>query len=177
MDGAIQTGSVGRPVGRPHPVGEAAVGSPSVGWRSAATWPRSRKPGGIVLFAHGSGSSRHSPRNPRVAERLQRGLGTLPMDLLTADEEEVDRRSRKLRFDSGLLFRRLLGAVDCLAALLGSGELRVGLFDASTDAAATQLATGHRLRSCPAPDTCSKSPARSRRSPAWPPPGSSPSFG
>jgi putative phosphoribosyl transferase len=127
--------------------------------------------------AHGSGSSRHSPRNPRVAERLQRGLGTLPMDLLTADDEEVDRRSRKLRFDSALLSRRLLGAVDCLAALLGSGELRVGLFDASTDAAATQLATGHRLRSCPAPDTCSKSPARSRRSPAWPPPGSSPSFG
>jgi hypothetical protein len=175
VDGAIQTGSAGRPVGRPHPWGRRPCGSPSVGWRSAATWPRSHKPGGIVLFAHGSG--RHSPRNPRVAERLQRGLGTLPMDLLTADEEQVDRRSRKLSFDIGLLSRRLLGAVDCLTALLGSGELRVGLFNASTDAAATQLATGHRLRSCPAPDTCSKSPARSRRSPAWPPPGSSPTFG
>jgi hypothetical protein len=64
-----------------------------------------------------------------------------------------------------------LGGVDCLAALLGSGELQVALFVASTDAAAARLATGHRLGSCPTPDTCSKRPARSTRSPAWPPPG------
>ena len=76
MDRAIQTGSAGRPVGRRIPWRRRPCGSPSVGWRSAATWPRSRGLGGSVLFAHGSGS-RHSPRNPRVAERLQRGLGTL----------------------------------------------------------------------------------------------------
>jgi hypothetical protein len=71
---------------------------------------------GIVLFAHGSGSSRHSPRNRRVAGQLQRaGLGTLLMDLLTADEEQLDLRSRELRFDIGLLARRLVGAIDWLA--------------------------------------------------------------
>ena len=59
--------------------------------------------GGIALFAHGSGSSRHSPRNRRVAQQLQRaGLGTLLMDLITAEEEQVDLRSRELRFDIAL---------------------------------------------------------------------------
>ena len=81
---------------------------------------------GIVLFAHGSGSSRHSPRNRRVAEHLQRaGLGTLLMDLLTAEEEQLDLRSRELRFDIGLLARRLVGAIDWLAARFG-GELPLG---------------------------------------------------
>ena len=103
--------------------------------------PRS---GGIVLFAHGSGSSRHSPRNQRVAERLRRdGLGTLLLDLLTADEEQLDLHTRQLRFDIGLLARRLVGAVDWLAARLG-GELRVGLFGASTGAAAALVAAAER---------------------------------
>jgi putative phosphoribosyl transferase len=103
--------------------------------------PRS---GGIVLFAHGSGSSRHSPRNRRVAEHLQRvGLGTLLLDLLTPDEERLDLRSRELRFDIGLLARRLVGAIDWLAARFG-GELRVGLFGASTGAAAALVAAGER---------------------------------
>jgi dienelactone hydrolase len=102
--------------------------------------PRS---GGIVQFAHGSGSSRHSPRNQRVAERLRRdGLGTLLLDLLTADEEQLDLRSRELRFDIGLLARRLVGAVDWLARL--GGELEVGLFGASTGAAAALVAAAER---------------------------------
>jgi len=101
--------------------------------------------GGIVLFAHGSGSSRHSPRNRRVAEHLQRaGLGTLLLDLLTADEEQLDLRSRELRFDIGLLARRLVGAVDWLAAHFSAGELRVGLFGASTGAAAALVAAAER---------------------------------
>jgi putative phosphoribosyl transferase len=100
--------------------------------------------GGIVLFAHGSGSSRHSPRNRRVAEHLRgAGLGTLLMDLLTADEEEVDLRSRELRFDIGLLARRLVAAVDWLTARFGE-EPRLGLFGASTGAAAALVAAAER---------------------------------
>jgi putative phosphoribosyl transferase len=97
-----------------------------------------------VLFAHGSGSSRHSPRNRGVAGQLQRaGFGTLLMDLLTAGEEELDRRSRELRFDIGLLARRLVGAVDWLAARFGR-EARVGLFGASTGAAGALVAAAER---------------------------------
>jgi putative phosphoribosyl transferase len=100
--------------------------------------------GGVVLFAHGSGSSRHSPRNRTVAGRLQRaGFGTLLLDLLTADEEELDRRSRELRFDIGLLARRLVGAVDWLADRFG-GERRMGLFGASTGAAGALVAAAER---------------------------------
>ena len=70
---------------------------------------------GLVLFAHGSGSSRHSPRNRYVAEILQTaGLGTLLMDLLTREEDEVDRFTRQFRFDIGLLADRLTGAIDWL---------------------------------------------------------------
>jgi pimeloyl-ACP methyl ester carboxylesterase len=97
--------------------------------------------GGIVVFAHGSGSSRHSPRNKRVADHLQRaGFGTLLLDLLTADEEQLDLRSRELRFDIGLLGRRLVGAIDWLAARFGGTELPIGLFGASTGAAAALVA-------------------------------------
>src|SRR5262245_52118509 len=70
---------------------------------------------GVVLFAHGSGSSRHSPRNRRVSWQLQEGrLATLLVDLLTADEEAADRRSGQLRFDIGLLAERLVEAADWL---------------------------------------------------------------
>jgi putative phosphoribosyl transferase len=96
--------------------------------------------GGIVVFAHGSGSSRHSPRNKRVAEHLQRaGFATLLLDLLTTHEEQLDLRSRELRFDIGLLGRRLVGAIDWLAARFGT-ELPIGLFGASTGAAAALVA-------------------------------------
>src|SRR5947209_5505956 len=70
-------------------------------------------PVGVVLFAHGSGSSRHSPRNRQVAGVLEDArLGTLLMDLLTAEEEEADSRTGHLRFDIGLLGARLVAAID-----------------------------------------------------------------
>ena len=73
---------------------------------------------GIVLFAHGSGSSRHSPRNKYVAEVLRNAkLGTLLFDLLTAEEEAVDIRTRHLRFNIGLLAARLVAAVNWLRRL------------------------------------------------------------
>src|SRR5215217_4744054 len=72
---------------------------------------------GVVLFAHGSGSSRHSPRNRAVAGVLRAaGLATLLVDLLTADEEQVDLRTRHLRFDIGLLAERLGACIDWLGA-------------------------------------------------------------
>ncbi len=93
--------------------------------------------GGLVLFAHGSGSSRFSPRNRHVAEVLnQAGLATLLFDLLSAAEEKIDQRSRVLRFDIGLLSERLTGAVDWAAGQENLRHLPIGLFGASTGAAA-----------------------------------------
>src|SRR5690349_10923207 len=83
----------------------------------------------IVLFAHGSGSSRHSPRNRFVAGVLQGGgLATLLIDLLTANEEAVDLRTRQLRFDIELLADRLVGATHWLAQYSGTRHMRVGYF-------------------------------------------------
>src|SRR5437588_13094797 len=84
---------------------------------------------GVVLFAHGSGSSRHSPRNREVASVLQEArLGTLLMDLLTAEEDEADRRTGHLRFDIGLLGARLVAAVDWAAAQPWGEDTALGLF-------------------------------------------------
>jgi pimeloyl-ACP methyl ester carboxylesterase len=95
---------------------------------------------GVVLFAHGSGSSRHSPRNRSVAKHLrEHGLGTLLFDLLTAEEEAADRYSGQYRFDVALLARRLEAAIDWLAAYRAA-RAAVGLFGASTGAAAALLA-------------------------------------
>ena len=100
---------------------------------------------GIVLFAHGSGSSRLSPRNRYVADQLNRvGLATLLMDLLTLDEEAVDLQTRQLRFDIGLLAARLVGTVDWLAAQEITRRLRLGLFGSSTGAAAALIAAADR---------------------------------
>jgi dienelactone hydrolase len=100
---------------------------------------------GLVLFAHGSGSSRHSPRNRYVAEILQgAGLGTLLMDLLTRDEDEVDRFTRHFRFDIALLADRLTGAIDWLERRPETRELPIGLFGASTGAAAALQAAAAR---------------------------------
>jgi putative phosphoribosyl transferase len=100
---------------------------------------------GLVLFAHGSGSSRHSPRNRYVAEILQgAGLGTLLMDLLTRDEEAVDQFTRQFRFDIGLLADRLTGAIDWLERLPEARDLPIGLFGASTGAAAALQAAAAR---------------------------------
>jgi putative phosphoribosyl transferase len=91
----------------------------------------------VVLFAHGSGSSRHSSRNRYVAAALQEaGLATLLLDLLTPHEEQVDARTRELRFDIPLLSRRLIRAVDALETLPGTEGLPVATFGASTGAAA-----------------------------------------
>jgi len=96
---------------------------------------------GIVMFAHGSGSTRHSPRNRYVAEELRfGGLGTLLLDLLTTDEQGVDDRTRELRFDIGLLADRVAGAVRWVATAGETRELAVGLFGASTGAAAALVA-------------------------------------
>ena len=92
---------------------------------------------GAVLFAHGSGSSRFSPRNRFVAEALQRArLATLLIDLLTPQEEEEERFTRHLRFDIGLLADRLGGALEWLARETETETLPVGLFGSSTGAAA-----------------------------------------
>ena len=100
---------------------------------------------GVVVFAHGSGSSRHSPRNVHVARVLQgAGLGTLLFDLLTADEERVDALDARLRFDIGLLSGRLDAAVRTVADDSRLAPLPVGLFGASTGAAAA-LVTAARL--------------------------------
>jgi dienelactone hydrolase len=103
---------------------------------------------GVVLFAHGSGSSRLSPRNRRVARELQeRGLGTLLIDLLTADEEAIDFETAQLRFDIGLLADRLVGATDWLVKQPETRDLRIGYFGASTGAAAALVAAALRPRS------------------------------
>ncbi len=96
---------------------------------------------GVVLFAHGSGSSRHSPRNRFVAGELQEaGFATLLIDLLTAEEEAVDRVTARLRFDIPLLADRLVGATGWLGQQSDTAKLPVGYFGASTGAAAALVA-------------------------------------
>ena len=100
---------------------------------------------GVVVFAHGSGSSRHSPRNRAVAEQLHdAGLGTLLFDLLTADEEAVDARTAALRFDIALLADRLVGAADWLAQQPATARMPIGFFGASTGGGAALVASAQR---------------------------------
>jgi dienelactone hydrolase len=104
-----------------------------------------RTPRGVVLFAHGSGSGRMSPRNRFVARHLNNaGLTTLLLDLLTTEEEHAERETRHLRFDVGLLARRLLTAADWLAAEPTTTELPLGLFGASTGGGAALIAAAER---------------------------------
>jgi len=96
---------------------------------------------GIVLFAHGSGSSRHSPRNQMVAAILQtQGLATLLFDLLTQEEESVDRQTAELRFNIGLLAARLVGVTRWVTHQPSTRDLPIGYFGASTGAAAALVA-------------------------------------
>ena len=96
---------------------------------------------GIVIFAHGSGSSRHSPRNQYVAQELQRsGLGTLLFDLLTVEEERVDMLTRHLRFDIDLLATRLVNVTTWLLSNPKTKGFNIGYFGASTGAAAALIA-------------------------------------
>ena len=100
---------------------------------------------GIVLFVHGTGSSRHSPRNRHVAQVLREaGLATLLIDLLTAEEEREDIETARVRFDIGLLAGRVRGASDWLAASPLTGHMRLGYFGASTGAAAALVAAADR---------------------------------
>ena len=100
---------------------------------------------GVVLFAHGSGSGRHSPRNRYVAEQLRAGgMATLLLDLLTSSEEAEDLRTRELRFDIGRLADRLVAAIEWLSREQSTRALPVGLFGASTGAAAALIAAAAR---------------------------------
>lgn len=107
---------------------------------------------GIVLFAHGSGSGRHSPRNRYVAKVLQEAsLGTLLFDLLTEQEEIIDEQTRHLRFDIVLLANRLIEATDWLLQLLNDSNTDndipgIGYFGASTGAAAALIAAAKRTK-------------------------------
>jgi len=97
---------------------------------------------GLVLFAHGSGSSRHSPRNRFVADILQKGgLGTLLIDLLTKEEEKEDEVTAALRFDIDLLTDRLCFVTQWFQARKETGLLPIGYFGASTGAAAALCAS------------------------------------
>lgn len=100
---------------------------------------------GVVLFAHGSGSSRHSSRNRYVAGELQKSrLATLLVDLLTADEEKVDLETRHLRFDIEMLAERLVGATGWLNEQRETQELKVGYFGSSTGGGAALVAAAER---------------------------------
>ncbi|VVO24339.1 dienelactone hydrolase family protein [Pseudomonas fluorescens] len=100
---------------------------------------------GLVVFVHGSGSSRSSPRNQQVAQSLaERGLGTLLFDLLTESEQRVDHLTGELRFDIALLSRRLVEVIDWIGRSAQLRSLRIGLFGASTGAAAALMAAALR---------------------------------
>jgi putative phosphoribosyl transferase len=99
----------------------------------------------VVLFAHGSGSSRHSPRNRYVARLLNEAkLATLLIDLLTLHEEAIDAQTAQLRFDIDLLAKRLVDATDWLTQFPDTKQLRIGYFGASTGAAAALVAAAER---------------------------------
>ena len=100
---------------------------------------------GLVIFAHGSGSSRYSPRNRHVAALLnQRGLATLLFDLLTEEEEQIDAVDATLRFDVDMLAERLVAATDSLVASGRTRGLAIGYFGGSTGAAAALIAAARR---------------------------------
>ena len=99
----------------------------------------------LVIFVHGSGSGRSSPRNQYVADALaQRGLGSLLFDLLTESEQRLDNWTRELRFDIPLLARRLVDVIDWIGRDPELSTLRIGLFGASTGAAAALVAAAER---------------------------------
>ena len=110
---------------------EVSVTAGSVMLEGNLTLPKDART--IVLFAHGSGSSRHSPRNRYVAQLLNEAkLATLLVDLLTPDEEAIDLRTMQIRFDIDLLAERLIGVTDWLTENRDTRHLRLGYFGAST---------------------------------------------
>jgi len=130
MKSNIESHSISVPIGRDSIYGDLNI---PVGSRS------------VILFAHGSGSSRHSPRNKYVAEVLnQAGFSTLLLDLLTADEERIDQQTAHLRFDIELLADRLISGTDWLGARPGLEMRHIGYLGASTGAAAALVAAANR---------------------------------
>lgn len=118
---------------------EIQIPTDSITLEGNLTIPEGAK--GIVIFAHGSGSSRFSPRNRYVAQELQKeGLGTLLFDLLTAEEERIDMITAQLRFDIDLLADRLVSVTNWLLTNPETKKLSVGYFGASTGAAAALIA-------------------------------------
>jgi dienelactone hydrolase len=100
---------------------------------------------GLVIFAHGSGSSRFSPRNRQVADALESaGFATLLLDLLTREEEAVDIYTTQFRFDIGRLGRRVVAAADWAVQQPTLRDLKIGYFGASTGAAAALIAAAER---------------------------------
>lgn len=100
---------------------------------------------GIVLFAHGTGTSRHHPRNRAVAQTFhESGLATLLIDLLTPEEEQLDQRTQHLRFNIGLLATRLLDATDWLMHFPPTSHLHIGYFGAGAAAGAALVAAAER---------------------------------
>jgi putative phosphoribosyl transferase len=111
------------------------------GAKLAGTLVLPTDPRGLILFAHGSGSSRHSSRNRYVAQVLQsHGIGTLLFDLLTHEEESVDQFTGEFRFNIPFLAKRLVGATHCALNTPQVGELKIGYFGASTGAGAALIA-------------------------------------
>ena len=123
--------------------GDVAIGAGDVSLQATVVRPVDAR--GVVAFAHGSGSGRHSPRNRYVATVLNDGgLATVLADLLTAEEEQIDERTGHLRFDIGLLAARVTAIVDWLGATDETSALPVGLFGASTGAAAALVSAAER---------------------------------
>jgi dienelactone hydrolase len=122
-----------------------AVDLDASGVRLAGDLAVPASPRGVVLFAHGSGSGRHSPRNRQVAAGLQdAGYGTLLLDLLTEAEERIDAGTKALRFDIGLLAGRLTAAADWLGEAEPTAGVPLALFGASTGAAAALITAADR---------------------------------
>lgn len=133
-----------RKVSQPE-VKERTVLVPAAGVEIAGNLAVPDSPRGVVVFAHGSGSGRHSPRNRFVARGFnETGLATLLVDLLTEDEERADALTREHRFDISLLARRVSEAVDWLQQQPETKGLPVGLFGASTGAGAALVAAAQR---------------------------------
>jgi len=123
-----------------HPLGQKEV---TILLEANLNVPQSSE--GIIIFVHGSGSGRHSQRNRSVAGKLNEdGLATLLLDLLTMEEERIDNQTRQLRFDIGSLSKRLVFAIDWIMNNPVTKNLSIGLFGASTGAAAALVAAAER---------------------------------
>jgi dienelactone hydrolase len=122
---------------------EITISASDVQLKAGLSLPRNAR--GLALFAHGSGSSRLSPRNRYVAEALNRGgVGTVLADLLTAEEEMIDQTTAQFRFDIDLLVRRLIAITDWIGQQVELSHLPIGYFGASTGAAAALAAAAER---------------------------------